>query len=50
MSQLHAVQDLPHPVSLSWRLPERVGTRPRWLVFFARGGPPGSLIISGELL
>ena len=26
------------------------GTRPRWLVFFARGGPPGSLIISGELL
>jgi transposase len=25
-------------------------TRPRWLVSFARGGPPGSLIISGESL
>jgi hypothetical protein len=25
------------------------GTRPRWLVFFARGGQPGSLIIPGEL-
>jgi hypothetical protein len=23
---------------------------PRWLVFFARGGQPGLLIISGELL
>jgi transposase len=23
--------------------------RPRWLVFFVRGGPPGPVIISGEL-
>ncbi len=32
------------------QLPIDTNRSSRWLVFFARGGPLGSLIVSGELL
>jgi len=44
-----ASQSIKHRTDLH-HLPTKIhGTRPRWLVSFARGGPPGSVIIPGEL-